>query len=136
MKKEDFFITDRTDGVDFDFVTQALHSTYRAAKRPRAMIEKSISCSVFLSFLERKRQIGFNRIVGHHATSAGLYDLYIDPDSRGRGLGKWLLECTLGHPSMQVRLLLPATRDAQKLYGRCGFEPKDCMAARGNSVRR
>ena len=126
-KRDNFLITDDKESVDIEFVVTALQSSYWAQNRPREVIEKSIRTSAFLSLFDGRRQIGFNRMVSDEATFCWLCDLYIDPEYRGRGLGKWLFKCTLEHPSTRVHIVLLATRDAHELYERYGFYRKECM---------
>jgi len=43
-------------------------------------------------------------------------------EHRGHGLGKWLIETVLSHPSLQgLRRFMLATRDAHGLYQQFGF---------------
>jgi GNAT superfamily N-acetyltransferase len=126
----DFWITDEVAAVDVDFFATALNSTYWAEGRPRDVIEKSLKTSLVFSLFENERQIGFTRVVSDQATFAWICDVYVHPDYRGRGLGKWLMECTLEHPSTKVRINLLATRDAHGLYEQFGFKPKECMIRR------
>jgi GNAT superfamily N-acetyltransferase len=51
-------------------------------------------------------------------------DVFILEEYRGRGLGKWLLECIMGYPALQdVRRWMLATWDAHELYARYDFVP-------------
>ncbi len=57
------------------------------------------------------------------ATFAYLCDVYVLPDFRGRGLGKFLVRAVLEHPDLQgLRRFNLVTRDAHELYRRFGFE--------------
>ena len=134
-QKDNLLITDDTLNVDLNFVTESLQSTYWAGNRSRAIIEKSITNSVFLSLFDGNRQIGFNRIVSDSATFAWLCDFYIHPDYRGKGFGKWFFEMSLEHPTVKVRLVLLATKDAHALYAKYGFETKECMLLRDDSLQ-
>jgi GNAT superfamily N-acetyltransferase len=125
--RDEFVITDDTADIDMDFITETLKSTYWAENRPRKIIEESITNSVFLSLFDDKKQIGYSRIVSDMATFAWICDVFIDPEYRERGLGKWLMECTLEHPSCSVRINLLATKDAHGLYEKYGFKNKECM---------
>lgn len=130
-KKGEYITTDDKSNVDVNYVHRTLNTTYWAAGRPKEIVKKSIENSVFLSVFKDGRQVGYSRVVSDNATFAWICDVYIDPEHRGSGLGKWLMRCTLKHPSAKVRINLLATKDAQGLYEKYGFERKECMARRG-----
>lgn len=51
-------------------------------------------------------------------------DVFVTPDHRGRGLGKFLVSCVLTHPQLQgLRRWSLATADAHGLYRQFGFGP-------------
>jgi GNAT superfamily N-acetyltransferase len=127
--KDKFLITDDAERADIDFITAALNTTYWATGRPRKVVELSIKNSVVLSLFKGDRQIGLTRIVTDYITFAWICDVYVEPANRGRGLGKWLMECTMAHPAANTRLRLLATRDAHGLYEKYGFEIRECMWA-------
>ena len=71
------------------------------------------------------RQIGFCRVASDDTTYAWLFDVYVLPAYRGRGLGVELVrEAVENGPHAHVRWILH-TRDMHGLYERFGF------AARG-----
>ena len=129
-QKDDFWITDDTSVLDVNFVATSLNTTYWAQDRPRDVIEKSLQNSVVFSLFENDKQIGFTRTVTDDATFAWICDVYVHPDYRGRGLGKWLMACVLEHPSAQVGINLLATRDAHGLYEQFDFGRRECMMRR------
>src|SRR5579863_1773351 len=68
-------------------------------------------------------QIGFARVVSDFATFAYIADVFVLDSHRGRGLGKWLMECIQQHPQLQgLRRWVLTTRDAHGLYARFGFK--------------
>jgi GNAT superfamily N-acetyltransferase len=72
--------------------------------------------------MQGDRQIGFARVISDYATIAYLGDVFVLAEYRGRGLGKWLVECVLSHPQLQgLRRWILATRDAHGLYEKYGF---------------
>jgi GNAT superfamily N-acetyltransferase len=72
--------------------------------------------------LHGKAQVGFARVVTDSATFAYLCDVYILEEHRGKGLGKWLMECVMSQPELQgLRRFSLATRDAHGLYRQFGF---------------
>jgi len=116
-----------TDKARFDVA--AIHSyltrSYWSPGIPRAVVEKAIAGSLcFGLFSEQRNQVGFARAITDGATFAYLADVYVLEEHRGKGLGKWIVETTLAHPSLQgLRRILLATRDAHELYAQFGFEP-------------
>ena len=119
--KDNFMISDDRSLLDKKFVIDALHDTYWAGKRPREAIEKSLENSTVLSLFDGIKQIGLARIISDFATYAYICDVYISPDYRKRGLGKWLIECVMDHPATKVTLVVLATRDTHGLYRKFGF---------------
>jgi GNAT superfamily N-acetyltransferase len=75
---------------------------------------------------DRENQIGFARVITDKATFGYLADVFIDPNYRGKGLSKWLMETIMNHPDLQgFRSWQLATRDAHGLYEKFGFKPLD-----------
>jgi GNAT superfamily N-acetyltransferase len=128
--KGEYTITDDQTQADIDFIHTSLNTTYWAENRSRETAEKSLRNSILLSLFHGDEQIGFTRIVGDDATFAWVCDVYIHPDHRGQGLGVWLMECTMAHPAMDVRLQLLATRDAHGLYEKFGFQSREMLYRR------
>jgi GNAT superfamily N-acetyltransferase len=122
-----FYITDSKESINRTFIIKSLQSTYWGEGRPSQLIEKSIENSVFLSVFDREKQIGFARIVSDFACFAWLCDVYINPEYRGKGLGKFLMSCISDHPASKVRMNLLATKDAHGLYEQYGYERREMM---------
>ena len=84
-------------------------------------MQKSVEHSLCFGVYAGSQQVGFARVVTDYATFAWLCDVFILESQRGRGLGKWLVECVIGHPELRdLRLFILATRNAQELYRRYG----------------
>ncbi len=65
--------------------------------------------------------MGLARVVTDYATFAWVCDVFIIPEQRKNGLGKWLIECVVSHPDLKdLRRILLATRDAHELYHQYG----------------
>ena len=78
--------------------------------------------SLCFGVFEGQSQVGFARVITDYATFGYLGDVFILQSHQGLGLGKWLLDCVMGHPGLQgLRRWNLATRDAHKLYARYGF---------------
>ncbi|MBB6480391.1 GNAT family N-acetyltransferase [Spirochaeta isovalerica] len=125
--RDGYTITDSRDNIDWLFIIRSLQSTYWAEGRPEELIRKSFDNSVVLSLFHGTDQVGFARIVSDYACFAWLCDVYISPDHRGRGLGKFLMSAVAGHESTQVRMTILATKDAHGLYAKYGFERREMM---------
>ncbi len=70
------------------------------------------------------RQVGFTRVVTDLATFAWVCDVYIEPDSRGLGLGTWLSGTATEHLLAHgLRRVVLATWDAHGVYAKSGFVP-------------
>ena len=111
--------------LDISAVHAYLTRSYWSPGISRAVVEKAIAGSLcFGLFTEQGNQVGFARAITDGATFAYLADVYVLEEHRGKGLGKWIVETILAHPSLQgLRRILLATRDAHKLYAQFGFEP-------------
>lgn len=133
-EKDNYWITDDNTAADIDYITDSLNKTYWAEGRSREIVEKSVQNSVLLSMFDKEKPIGFARLVTDHSTFAWLCDVYIEPSYRGQELGKWLMKCTLEHPSTHVRINLLATRDAHGLYKQYGYDMKECMILYDNGL--
>src|SRR6266404_9337558 len=118
----DYRLTDEQARLDLNAICELLAQTYWAAGRPRSTMERAIQHSVCLGLFHGDRQIGFARAVTDHATFTWLCDVIIHPDHRGKGLGKWLVQCLIEHPLLQTRSQVLATNDAHGLYERFGFK--------------
>lgn len=107
---------------DFDFVHQFLTASYWSEGIPRATVEKAFSNSLAFGLYDHEKQTGMARVVTDYATYGYLADVFVAEGYRGLGLGKWMLECVMGHPDLQgLRRFGLVTRDAQGLYSQFGF---------------
>jgi GNAT superfamily N-acetyltransferase len=111
--------------LDVDRIHRFLASAYWATGIPRDVVERSITNSLpFGLYAPSGQQAGFARVVTDRATYAYLGDVHVEADHRGRGLGKFLVSCVVGHPDLQgLRRWALATSDAHGLYARYGFRP-------------
>ena len=99
-------------------------SAYWAMGRPLDVVRRSIDNSLPFGIYKGTAQIGFARVVTDYATFAWLADVFVLPEFRGQGLGKWLIEVVAGHPRLQgLRRWILATKDAHGLYAQYGFTP-------------
>ena len=97
---------------------------YWSRGRTREVVERSIEHSLNFGAYDSGEQVGYARVVTDHATFAWLCDVYVDPSSRGAGVGTALLDAvTTTLAPLRLSRTLLATADAHSLYERYGFKP-------------
>ena len=126
-KRNRYLITDDVNRVDLDAVHGWLSDSYWAKHRPREVMVQAIPNSLCFSLFSGDRQIVFARAVTDGVTFSWICDVVIDPEYRGKGLGKWLMACVTGHPDIVGTQQILKTRDAQQLYEQYGFKRDNCM---------
>jgi len=113
--------TDRSR-IDVDAVLDMLSRSHWGAAVTREILVRAIPNSVCVGVYDGARQVAFARAITDLATYAYISDVIVLEDSRGRGVGKWMIEAILGHPDLQrLRRIALLTRDARELYERYGF---------------
>ncbi len=116
---------DRKSQIDYDqlqalFRREAFWAKDRTTEDWKVAIANS---DPVISIWDGDRLIGFSR-----ATSDGIYrgtiwDVVIDSDYRGAGLGSKLVETVISHPRMnRVERIYLMTTHQQRFYERIGFE--------------
>ena len=124
VRRGELEVTTERARMDVDAIHGFLTQSYWAAGIPRATLQRSLDGALNFALLERGRLIGFARVITDAATFAYLADVFVLPEGRGRGLGKWLIDVVLTHPALiGLRRFLLVTRDAHGLYARYGFTP-------------
>jgi len=99
-------------------------SAYWAMGRPLELVRRSIENSLPFGVYQGSAQIGFARVVTDYATFAWLADVFVLPEFRGQGIGKWLIGVIVEHPRLPgLRRWILATKDAHGLYAQHGFKP-------------
>lgn len=110
--------------LDLERIHAALATSYWSAGRSREVVAKSLANSLCFGAYDGARQIGLARVVTDRATFAYLCDVYVEPEFRGRGVGKRLMSAVVAHPDLQgLRRFQLVTRDAHGLYEQFGFTP-------------
>ena len=123
-RKEQLLISTDRAKLDVDSIHAFLSRSFWDSQGiSRETVERAIRRSLCFGVYDGPQQIGFARVVTDGATFAYLCDDYILESYRGRGLGKWLMECILSHPELQgLHRWVVVTRDA-RLYQKVGFAP-------------
>ena len=118
-------ISDDKNLLQIDRICALLKTSYWAGERSRETIERSIEHSLCFGVYQNGEQVGFARCVTDYATMFWLADVILDERVRGQGLGKALVDLIVSHELLQGLVGTLATRDAQGLYQRFGFDPID-----------
>jgi GNAT superfamily N-acetyltransferase len=125
-KKEQYTISTDKTRLDLNIIHHFLYtSAHWAVGRPMSVVRKSIENSLCFGLYKDDGQIGFARLVTDFAVAGWICDMFVMPAHRGRGLGRWLLECMMEHPEIKdLRRILLNARDARELYTKyAGFRP-------------
>jgi GNAT superfamily N-acetyltransferase len=123
-KRNQLLVSTDPAKLDVDAVHAFLSRAYWCENIPRETVERALRYSLCFGIYDGDAQVGLARVVTDYATFAYLCDVYVLESHRGRGLGKWLIECVMMHPQLQgLRRFNLATRDAHSLYTRFGFTP-------------
>ncbi|MEU4608229.1 GNAT family N-acetyltransferase [Kribbella sp. NPDC023972] len=114
---------DSVDRVDVDLVHGFLSTSYWAPGIPREVVARSIEGSLNLGvYAADGSMVAFARAVTDRATFAWIADVFVVPERRGHGLGKFVVSTLLEHPELKgVRRFMLSTKDAQELYRSYGF---------------
>ncbi|HEY7222292.1 MAG TPA: GNAT family N-acetyltransferase [Micromonosporaceae bacterium] len=97
---------------------------YWALGRSATAVATSIANSICYGvYAPTGRQVGIARAVTDRATYAWICDVYVEPGSRGRGLGTWLAGGIVADLlDLGVPRIVLATADAHEVYRRAGFD--------------
>jgi GNAT superfamily N-acetyltransferase len=113
--------TDRLD-IDFSKLSAWLGEAYWSRLRTEDVIIKSLENSDCFTALQDGEMVGFARVVTDRATFAWLCDVYVDPEHRGTGISKVMMDEIMVRPEYETVRWMLGTRDAHGLYEKYGFE--------------
>ena len=121
-RRGEFVISSDRARIDLDSTHAFLTACYWAKGIPRDVVARSIEHSLCFGIYNGMEQVGFARVISDYATYAYIGDVFVLEPYRGQGLGKWLMQCIMQHPTLQgLRRWSLATRDAHGLYTQFGF---------------
>jgi GNAT superfamily N-acetyltransferase len=122
----EFELDDDRARLDMERIVGWLAESYWAGTQPEAVVRRSWdSAGVVLGLYRGEEMIGCARAITDFARFAYLSDVMVEPDFRGHGLGRWLVQTIVDHPDIpRVRWVLH-TNDAHGLYAQLGFEAAD-----------
>lgn len=126
--KDEYLISDNKELLNIDVIHELLSKTYWANDRSIEKIKRSLERAICFGVYCKGNQIGFARAVTDGVIFSWICDVIIREEFRGRGLGKWLMECITGHPEIKNTRQLLATKDAHDLYKKYGFKIMEVMS--------
>jgi len=117
------FSTDRTK-LNLEYVHYFISTqSYWAQNIPLGTVRRAIENSLCFGIYKDGVQVGFARFITDYATFAYLGDVFVDPEFRGNGLSKKLMEFIQRIDELKsLRRMVLVTRDAHDLYSRYGFK--------------
>jgi GNAT superfamily N-acetyltransferase len=124
-QRGEYLVSTSRKRLNLDVVHGFLTNCYWAKGIPREVVARSIDQALCFGIYDGEgAQIGFARVISDFATMAYVGDVFVLETHRGRGLGKWLMQCITEHPALQgLRRWILTTRDAHGLYSQFGFTP-------------
>jgi GNAT superfamily N-acetyltransferase len=120
-EKGQFVLTDESNRIDVTRTYDLLQATYWGVRRPRDVVAKMMENSLCFGLFLGDAQIGFGRAVTDYTVFSWIADIVIDGQHRGQGLGKWMMERMVMHPSISGTQFVLQTRNAHGLYEKYGF---------------
>jgi len=124
MKGQSIRFCDRRADIDLHQLQALLNkSAFWAVDRQIEDLQIALDRSEpVISAWDNEKLIGFARATSDGVYRATIWDVTIDCDYQRLGLGRKLVETTLGHPSMQrVERIYLTTTHQQVFYERLGF---------------
>lgn len=124
-QEETFYISTDKSRLDLEMLYSFLTESYWSPGIPMETVKKAIENSIcFGAYDAEGKQVGFARAVTDKASFAYLADVFVQPDYRGKGISRLIMEAYTAHPDLQgLRRHMLATRDAHELYKKYGFVP-------------
>ncbi len=118
-----FEITTDRARIDFDRVFAFISGQSSWAEGiPRDLLDRAVANSLCFGGLMGGETIAFARVISDFATFANLVDVYVEPQYRGNGYSRALMDAVIAHPGLKgLRRFTLATSTARGLYEKHGF---------------
>ena len=117
-------IDDDRSRLDMDRIVAWLATSYWAGTQPEAAVRRSWDAAgVTLGLYHGDQMFGCARAITDFTRFAYLSDVYVEPEHRGHGLGRWLVQTMIDHPAVpRVRWVLHTHGATTRFYQEFGFE--------------
>lgn len=116
-----FQISTKKSQLDLEVIYGFLKNSYWANQRSKAVIKKSLDHCLSFGLYQAGKQIGLARVVTDYSVFGYVADVFILEEFRGLGLGKWLIDTVVEHPSLEGIKWFLVTKDMHRLYEGVGF---------------
>lgn len=117
-----YTVDDNPQRLDLDTVARWIYATYWGAKRTPEVIRRSWDGSALVfGVYHGSDLVGCARVISDLVTTAYLADVFLLPEHRGRGVGRFLVGAVMEHPDLATVKWLLHTDDMQPLYEKFGF---------------
>jgi GNAT superfamily N-acetyltransferase len=120
----EYILTANKKKLDLQYIynllcTPSKYSTGLPLERFPLIIKNSVCFGV----IHQGKQVGFSRVITDYSEFASIWDVFIDDEHRGQGIGKAMMSYLFAHPYLQgiFRWFL-MTEDAHGLYQKYGFK--------------
>ncbi|HUC43652.1 MAG TPA: GNAT family N-acetyltransferase [Candidatus Sulfotelmatobacter sp.] len=121
-RRGDFVVSTDRGRIDAGRALALLRETSWGGGLTLPVLRTAIAHSVCFGLYRGKDLHGLARVVTDLATYGYLTDVVVAEESRGLGLGRFMMECVLEHPRLQgFRRMALLTLDAAGLYAALGF---------------
>ncbi|MEZ8081466.1 GNAT family N-acetyltransferase [Enterovibrio norvegicus] len=121
---DNYTVSTHFDDFDIDVIHDVLSNSYWSKGIPKETLVRAIKNSLcFAALTADGEQMGFARMITDRATFAYLADVFVVEAHQGKGISRLILDSIAHHPELKgLRRIMLATRDAQGLYKKYGFE--------------
>ncbi|MBI4714489.1 MAG: GNAT family N-acetyltransferase [Nitrospirae bacterium] len=111
--------------IDLDQILALYRCAEWSKNRTREETETILAhSSLVLTAWDGDRLVGMARVLTDYVVRATLYDVIVDPEVQGKGVGRMLVERALDHPTLKrVPVFYLLTKDKRPFYERFGFVP-------------
>lgn len=121
------------------FIHRLLKDAYWCKGIPESTVQSAVENSLCFGAFVFNQQVAFARVVTDQATFAWICDVIVDPEFRGQGISKKLIERILNDTRLKgLRRICLATKDAHTLYEKFGFKitesPQSWMEIKDNHI--
>lgn len=124
--KDTYLVSTDDNLLQLDVIHANLTRSTWASGIDETTVREAVEHSLNFGLYDDREQIGYARFITDYATFAYMADVFVVDNYRGKGLGRWLVECMLEYPGVErYRRLLLATTTAAWLYEKLGFSKPD-----------